>query len=168
MKKKLLSLLITTFIATLTMSVPVCASTMGGSSTDSEAKTQNVPVTATLDSNYTVTLPASIVLTDNPTTQKFEGSYTCHADGNIAAGKYVSIVPSATFVMTGASSGTTATASVTQATTTWSRDVSATATPEPSVANSVVMGTNATGNVSVELTVDDAYTGNVTFTYQLH
>lgn len=146
MKKKLLTLLMTV-VLTIVSCIPVFA------------ETQTMQVTANLDDTWSVSVPATLNLTDPDENGTFTGTYAVSASGNIAGNKYVSIVPESSFTMTGATTGTNATASVSQTTQNWRR-VAGT--------GSVEMGTAVNGDVSVPLAVADGYAGNLVFTYGLN
>lgn len=153
MKKKLLTLLMAT-VLTVVSCVPVFADSYH------EDGTHNCPVYATLDSAYSVNVPASITLTDPDGDQDYEGDYVVYATGRIAENKYVTITPASSFQMNGAVAATPAvTANVRQATTSWRR------TPD---AESVEMGEVANGFVTATITVADAYTGNLQFTFAMN
>ena len=146
MKKKLLTLLMAAVLMVANC-VPVFA------------ETQTMQVTANLNDTFTVSVPATLVLTDPDEDGTFTGTYAVSASGNIAGNKYVSIVPASSFTMTGATTSTNATAAVVQETQNWRRTAGT---------GSVAMDTEVNGNVSVALTVADGYAGNLVFTYGLN
>ncbi len=146
MKRKLL-IMIMTAVLVVTNCIPVLA------------ETQTMEVTANMDSTYTVSIDATLALTDPDEDKTYTGTYTVSASGNISGDKYVSIVPESSFTMVGRTTSTTATASVAQATTNWRRSAGA---------GAVIMGTQVNGTVSVPLEEADAYSGNLVFTYGLN
>jgi len=133
--------------------VPVYAATT------STAGSNNVTVTATVNPTYTVELPDSITLTG--ANGNYTGSYTVGAKGNLASSNKVTITPAASFTMTGADSGVTASANVTQAKNTWINTVT---DADSQVAIGNADFTTATGSIAVALNKADTYTGTMIFT----
>ena len=124
----------------------------------------NCTVSAVVSSTYSVSLPATLTLSYNDGTGKYENTYTVGAKGNILPTQYVSIVPAESFIMTGSTVGATATAAITQAITQWSGT-----TPG---AGQIAIGTSdyttSTGTVAVTLSRADNYSGTFAFTYRLN
>ncbi len=121
-------------------------------------------VSAIVQSSYSVSLPATLTLVYDATSQLYKNAYTVGAKGTISGNQYVSIVPDASFTMTGQNGGATATASVTQSVTKWVNR-----TPgSGEMAITAVSYAESTGNISVDLPKQvDNYSGTFTFTYSL-
>ena len=160
-KKILLSVLAAASV--LFASVPTYAAN-GSTQTANTDGSLNCTVSVVVSSTYSVSLPATLTLSYNDGTGKYENTYTVGAKGNIRTDQYVSIVPDSSFTMTGSVVGGTATASVTQDVTQWSGGA-------PGVGQ-LAIGTGdyatTSGGVSVELTQADNYSGSFAFTYRLN
>ncbi len=192
MKKRIMSLIMTAVLA-IAMVCPVMADTgtwSGGKNEDgtaytsgtryggtftsgegSEESTGKTKVTATIDSSYTVFVPANLEL-ENTTGDTYEGTYEVGAKGNLAPTKKLHFAPASTFVMKSSEdSNITANGTVSQTVTDW---VKGAATPptEKSIDSLDTEGTMAgwsatTGTASVNLTQAGGYTGTITFTFSL-
>ena len=143
-------------------SIPAYAAN-GSTQTANTDGSLNCAVSAVVSSTYSVSLPATLTLSYNDSTHKYENTYTVGAKGNIRANQYVSIVPDNSFIMTGSVVGATATATVTQSVTQWS----GTTPTVGQLAIGTTGYTETTGSVEVELTQADNYSGSFTFTYSL-
>ena len=121
-------------------------------------------VSAEVSSTYSVCLPATLTLAYDPSSQLYKNTYTVGAKGIITNTQYVSIIPDASFTMTGQTGGATATAGVTQTVTKWVNR-----TPgSGEMAINVTSYAESTGNISVDLPKQvDNYNGSFTFTYCL-
>ncbi len=156
MKKKLLSLLLTTMV--MTSALPVMAAEYSADGN------QSVTVTAELGSTYTVSVPTAVSLTYNSVQDKYTGTYTVGAKGNIATNKKVVIAPHAnSFNLTGTSSSTVVAASVSQTKTDFVAGTPA--------ANELAIGTTdfttTTGSIVAPITVADSYSGNMQIDFSL-
>lgn len=163
-KRKTVALLTAVSVMMLT-SLPVIASEYAA---DGDA---TCAVSAIVGSTYSVTVPAAAVL-ENTSGATYEGDYEVSARGNITNNQKINIVPEASFVMTGTTTGATATANVTQEvqhfvnsavkTSTYAEDSSYIAL-NANHATPVV----TTGSITVELTQADSYNGNLKFTFNV-
>ncbi|HAG69823.1 MAG TPA: hypothetical protein DCL38_07610 [Lachnospiraceae bacterium] len=127
----------------------------------SEDGTASCVVTATLQSTYTVSLPAALALSYDSEDERYEGSFSYGVKGNIAMDKKVSVTAPASFDLTGAASGDAVTAAITLPFTAWSND-------EESSTNALISASAfnlKTGSVSADITQADAYSGNFSFTF---
>jgi len=135
-------------------SIPVCAASY------TEDGTAECTVSATVNSSYTVSLPATVTLSKNE--DKYEGTYTAGVKGNILSTQKVTIVPDESFTLTGTDSGATATATVTQEKTTWTKTGGS-----GNLAIGSSSYSNTSGKVEVELSTADSYSGHFDFTFEL-
>lgn len=160
MKKKLVTTMILA-AAVMLHCIPVCAQEY---TTDGTADCR---VSATVESSYSVQVPALLELDYNSSSGKYEGDYQVSAKGNIQPDKSVTIQPTeSSFTLTGTLSGETSQASISQEVTEWvhsSRQADGTG----KVHISVEEYTQAQGSVSAELTQADSYTGEITFAFCL-
>ncbi len=147
----------------------LCAVILAGSAmpvlaengTYSEDGTASCVVTATLQSTYTVSLPAALALSYDTSDERYEGSFSYGVKGNIAMDKKVSVTAPASFNLTGAASGDTVSASLSLPFTEWSNDAE-------SGVNTLISPTNfnlKTGTVTADITQADSYSGNFSFTF---
>ena len=151
-RKKRYRVFIAGLLATVLMAVPVFADTSQTFTTDGTA---SVPVMAVIPASYEVYIPASLSLAYDNVSNKYEGQYNVGAKGRISSKEAVYIYPDSEFEMydTNATSGVSATASVTQSKYLW------TTLSENTF-------TNTGGTVSVTLPDDPAiYSGNCCFTF---
>ena len=155
-KKGLLGFLLLALLGMGT-AVPVFAD----NSTYSEDGTASCVVTATLQSTYTVSLPAALALAYDSEDERYEGSFSYGVKGNIAMDKKVSVTAPASFNLTGAASGGTVTAALTLPFTAWSNDAESGVNAQISP----VSFTLKTGTVTANITQADSYSGNFSFTY---
>lgn len=139
------------------MVVPVSAE----NGTYSEDGTASCVVTATLQSTYTVSLPAALGLAYDSGDERYEGSFSYGVKGNIAMDKKVSVTAPASFNLTGAASAENVTAALSLPFTAWSND------PESGV-NALISPAEfnlKTGTVTANITRADSYSGNFSFTF---
>lgn len=122
-------------------------------------------VKAIVESTYSVSLPATLTLTEQAN-GSYKGEYVVGAKGNIAANQYVSIAPvSDTFAMTGVNNNGTATASIVQTVRKWT---GYTAVSDNEIAIGSNLYTESNGTITVNLpTQADEYKGNFIFEYSL-
>lgn len=158
MKKRILATVVAVAVLATTVIGSIVSVSAAEFSVDGSAA---CTVKATVSSAYTVSLPATLNLTEG-SSNSFSGTYTVGVKGNIDDAHYVEIIPVSSFTMTGATTNTSVTATVTQSTTKWKR-----------LAGSgyEVLGTSdfaqTTGSVTVTLTQADAYSGDMEFTFGL-
>ena len=157
MKKDLATVVAIAVLATTVIGSVISVSAAEHSTDGSAACT----VKATVKSAYTVSLPATLNLTEG-SGNSFSGTYTVGVKGNIDDSHYVEITPVSSFTMTGATTNKTETATVTQNATKWKRLTGS---------GYEVIGTNdfaqTTGSVAVTLTQADTYSGDMEFTFGL-
>lgn len=129
--------------------------------TYTEDGTANCVVTATLQSTYTVSLPAALALAYDSEDERYEGSFSYGVKGNIAMDKKVSVTAPASFSLTGAASGDSVSAALSLPFTAWSNDAE-------SGANALISPSSfnlKTGTVTADITQADSYSGNFSFTF---
>ena len=159
MKKKFIAAVLTA----LTLTTQIITVSAEEYSSDGTATCQ---VSATVSSSYSVKLPATLELSYNSTSGKYEGTYKVSAKGNITPDKSVQISPTAnSFTLTGSKTGETASAAVSQTVTEWIHESKSEGTGK------IHIGTNeyaeTSGSVSASLSEADTYTGEFTFTFSL-
>ena len=124
-------------------------------------------VTATVDSSYSVQVPATLELQYNSASDKYEAVYTVSAKGNILPSQAVTVRPTAdSFTLTGDLTGETCQAAITQETTGWvhaGRQDAGTGNTKISDAEY----TGAEGKVSAGIDKADTYTGEFSFAFSL-
>lgn len=155
--KKLLAMSLMSLAFALT-SVPVCAAEYTSDGTAS------CLVTAEIGSTYSVSVPATLTLSENEDTGKFEGTYRVGAKGNIAGNKVVSITPSTnTMNMTGRTTGVTATANVLQ-------NITQFVLKSPQDGQALIRLDDyayVDGFVDVNITDSDLYEGTIVFNFAM-
>ncbi len=162
MKNKLLAL-ITSGIILLAGAFP-CFAENATSQTANSDGTSNCTVNATIVSTYSVSLPATLTLSYNEGTGKYENSYTVGVKGVIGDNQYISVVPDSSFTVRNSSGISSGTAAVAQTKTKWKNSASA---ADETLINAATYATT-NGSVSVELpNVADTYSGTFTFTYSI-
>ena len=158
LKKKIMVMLLGISVMLSTLS-PVYAAEY---SADGQA---DCTVSATVASTYSVSVPATLSLAYNPSTLKYEGSYTIKAKGNILDTQCVEVKPqTSTFTMTGTNSSHTATGNIVQTKNRWVNTVTDT---DSQTAIDKSSYTDITGDVSVTLTDADTYSGSIGFEFGL-
>ena len=149
MKKRILATVVVIAVLATTVIGSVISVSAAEHSTDGSAA---CTVKATVKSAYTVSLPATLNLTEG-SGNSFSGTYTVGIKGNIDDSHYVEITPV---------SNKTETATVAQNATKWKRLTGS---------GYEVIGTNdfaqTTGSVAVTLTQADTYSGDMEFTFGL-
>ena len=118
--------------------------------------TATCTVTASLESSYTVSLPATIALSYDSTEDAYKGTFQTGAKGNIASNKQVTLSAPATFNLTGAASGETVSATITGGIGSW----------ESAGLNANTFS-NKSGTITAPITKADNYSGTFTFTCAL-
>ena len=141
--------------------------TNGDKTVSSIVKTSDSGDGSSAASAFIVAVPANVTLARDPSDPaKFKATYSVGVKGVLASGKYVSVVPAASFEMTGQTVSDPVTAHVTQAKTKWV-DAGKTAG-----ADETVIGydqyANADGEISVYIQKADVYTGTLGFTVKLN
>lgn len=129
----------------------------------SEDGTASCVVTATLESSYTVSLPAAIALSYDAGSGEYRGSFSYGVKGNIAADKGVRIVAPGSFSLTGEASGESVSAGLTLPFTVWSNEEESGVNAQISTSSYVMKE----GSVSAAITRADRYSGNFSFTFGL-
>lgn len=171
MKKRKLVALVLAMTMVLSSSVLVHAAdtntTKADGSVSSIVKTSDSGDGSSAASAFIVAVPANVTLARDPSDPaKFKATYNVGVKGVLASGKYVSVVPAASFEMTGNTPGTKVTATVTQTKTKW---VDA---DKEAGEDETVIGFNdyaeAPGNISVYIQKADVYTGTLGFTVKLN
>lgn len=171
MKKRKLVALVLAMTMVLSSSVLVHAAdtntTKADGSVSSIVKTSDSGDGSSAASAFIVAVPANVTLARDPSDPaKFKATYSVGVKGVLASGKYVSVVPAASFEMTGKTVSDPVTANVTQAKTKWI-DAGKTAG-----ADETVIGydqyANADGDISVYIQKADVYTGTLGFTVKLN
>lgn len=171
MKKRKLVALVLAMTMVLSSSVLVHAAdtntTKADGSVSSIVKTSDSGDGSSAASAFIVAVPANVTLARDPSDPaKFKATYSVGVKGVLASGKYVSVVPAASFEMTGQTVSDPVTAHVTQAKTKWV-DAGKTAG-----ADETVIGydqyANADGEISVYIQKADVYTGTLGFTVKLN
>lgn len=170
MKKRKLVALVLAMTMVLSSSVLVHAADTNTANADGTVNS-TVKTSDTADGSATsafiVAVPANVTLVRDPSDPaKFKATYNVGVKGVLASGKYVSVVPAASFEMTGKTVSDPVTANVTQAKTKWI-DAGKTAG-----ADETVIGydqyANADGEISVYIQKADVYTGTLGFTVKLN
>ena len=114
----------------------------------------------TVVSTYSVSLPAEITLVDDG--DSYTGSYTVGVNGSIKYYEVVEVIPSSSVNIIGKTTGTVATATISQEVTNWSN---------VAVTDGAVIGTDdyvpVNGCVTVDLTQADEYEGEFEFSFKL-
>lgn len=161
-----------TIIKTLSMmSAMVVALSMPVSAANQEFEngtSGTVPVTAEIASTYTVSLPASLTLQRDGSTNNFTGTVTVGVKANLTDSEKVTVTPNGTFEMQNSSvSGVKATASATQKCQNWFNQTDFTYTEGTSTSQKANKDNfeNVNCNISVELPVAGSYTGTLKFTF---
>lgn len=171
MKKRKLIALVLAMTMVLSSSVLVHAADTNTAKADgtvsSIVKTSDSGDGSSAASAFIVAVPANVTLARDPSDPaKFKATYDVGVKGVLASGKYVSVVPAASFEMTGQTVSDPVTAHVTQAKTKWV-DAGKTAG-----ADETVIGydqyANADGEISVYIQKADVYTGTLGFTVKLN
>lgn len=170
MKKRKLVALVLAMTMVLSSSVLVHAADTNTANADGTVNS-TVKTSDTADgsaaSAFIVAVPANVTLVRDPSDPaKFKATYNVGVKGVLASGKYVSVVPAASFEMIGKTVSDPVTANVTQAKTKWI-DAGKTAG-----ADETVIGydqyANADGEISVYIQKADVYTGTLGFTVKLN
>lgn len=124
-------------------------------------------VSATVDSTYLVSIPATLSMQKKSGTT-FEGTYVVKAMGNITDSQYVSIVPTTedgkVSLVNESIPGVTIDATVTQEVTKFSNSAGSSDT----VTIQSDAFTGATGKVSVTIKKAGSYKGTISFVYGLY
>ena len=124
-------------------------------------------VTATVSSSYSVQVPAALELHYSSASGKYEAGYTASAKGNILPSQIVTVRPTSdSFTLTGALTGETCQAAVTQEAVGWvhaGRQDAGTGNLKISDAEY----TETQGKVSAQIAKADTYTGEFTFAFSL-
>ena len=175
MKKRKLVALVLAMTMMMSSTVLVHAAdknTVNGDTTNGDKTVSSIVKTSdTADGSATsafiVAVPANVTLVrDLSDPAKFKATYNVGVKGVLASGKYVSVVPAASFEMTGKTVSDPVTANVTQAKTKWI-DAGKTAG-----ADETVIGydqyANVDGEISVYIQKADVYTGTLGFTVKLN
>ena len=158
--KKFLSVLMVIALSVF-MAMPVMAEDTD-TITSTEASSQGVKVTATLESNYVVHLPAAFLLDPVPNSNDFQNTYAVKVTGNLAHGSYVSVEPNAEFKLKDKDSDTEVTAAVEQTIVKWAQ------ADDSSVTDCAALDEEVTGTVTTTIIKDGVYEGQCIFTYQMH
>ena len=164
-KRAILKTLSTMIAAVMTLSMPVCAA----NTEYNNAENGSVPVSVTVDSTYTVSLPAGLTLQREGSTNNFTGTVTVGVKANLTDSEKVTVTPANTFVMTNNSVGNvTANASATQKCQNWFNQTEPFTYTEGSSTSQKANKDNFENvncNISVELPVAGSYTGTLNFTF---
>ena len=118
-------------------------------------------VTATLQSTYTVSLPAALALSYDSSEEVYKGSFSYGVKGNIAMDKKIAISAPTSFNLTGAASSDTVAATLSLPFKEWSNDAESGENAQISVSSFVLK----TGTVTANITQADSYSGNFSFTF---
>lgn len=120
----------------------------------------SIHITAVVGSTYSVTLPATLDLTYNDDTGKYEGTYTVGVKANLTDSENVTVIPSSTTTLSDGK-GNNVDASVVQAVDTWKL----TASEANEIASNYQIFVETTGMVSATITKAGSYTGDLQFTF---
>ncbi len=122
-------------------------------------------VTAHIGSTYYISLPASVSLTYNKNTDKYEATYIVGVKGSIGDNQYVSIVPDSRFYLKKSGSSTTYVANISQNVTKWKN----TKINSDEMAIKTDSFAETTGKITVELPKNPAdYQGAFVFRYRVN
>lgn len=160
MKKRVLTAMILAASAMISC-LPVCAQEYTADGTG------ECRVSATVNSSYSVKVPAVLELQYNSVSGKYEAAYTVSAKGNILPSQSVTVRPTSdSFTLIGSFTGETSQAAITQEITEWihaGRQTGEAGRQHISDAEY----TDAEGMVSAQLAGADTYTGEFTFAFAL-
>ena len=134
---------------------------LADNSTYTEDGAASCVVTATLQSTYTVSLPAALALSYDTGEEVYKGSFSYGVKGNIAMDKKISISAPASFNLTGTASGDTVSAAVSLPFKEWSNDAEEDENAQINATSFVLK----TGTVTADITQADSYSGNFSFTF---
>lgn len=118
-------------------------------------------------SAFIVAVPANVTLVRDATDPtKFKATYNVGVKGVLASGKYVSVTPAESFEMTGNTTSTKVTATVTQTKTKWVDADKEAGEDETKIGFDDYA--EAPGNISVNIRKADVYEGTLGFTVKLN
>lgn len=120
----------------------------------------SILVTAEVGSTYTISLPATLALSYNETSGKYEGDYTVSVKANLTEGESVSVTPTTSFTLSETGGGSEE-GSVTQTVNTWKLNASA----ANEIASDYQNFVETKGKVSANLTKAGTYNGTLDFTF---
>ena len=160
MKKKIYTVMILAVSAFLSC-LPVCAQEYTADGTG------ECRVSATVNSSYSVQVPAVLELQYSSDSGKYEAAYAVSVKGTILPSQSVTVRPTAdSFTLTGTHTGETSQAAITQEATEWIHASKGTgSTGKKQISDTAY--TEAEGKVSAELSKADSYTGEFTFAFAL-
>lgn len=160
MKKKIFTAMILA-VSVIVSCLPVCAQEYTADGTG------ECRVSATVNSSYSVQVPAVLELQYSSDSGKYEAGYAVSVKGTILPSQSVTVRPTAdSFTLTGTHTGETSQAAITQAATEWihaSKEAGDTGKLQISDTEYVEAG----GKVSAELSKADTYMGEFTFAFAL-
>ena len=151
----------TTIAITMAMILVTNLTAYAATTTYTDGQTSgSIHITAVVGSTYSVTLPATLELTYNSSTDKYEGTYMVGVKANLTDSEKVTVIPSDTTTLSDGK-GNTADASVSQTVDTWKL----TASENNEIASNYQNFVETTGTVSATITKAGSYTGDLQFTF---
>lgn len=127
---------------------------------DTDAISGSILVTAEVGSTYSITLPATLALSKNDETGKYEGEYIVGVKANLTGNEAVTVTPDSTVTLTN-EGGDSVDGTVSQSVNTWRLTASS--------ANEIVSDyqnfVKTTGKVIADLQKSGTYSGNLNFTF---
>lgn len=120
----------------------------------------SILVTAEVGSTYSITLPATLALSKNEETGKYEGEYAVGVKANLTGNEAVTITPNSTVALTN-EGGDSVDGAVLQSVNTWRL----TASLENEITSDYTQFVETTGKVSADLQKSGTYSGSLNFTF---
>lgn len=155
---KIKRMLVTSLLIAMFISAPAYAA----DSTYSGDGNHEMIISATVESTYSVKIPASLTLSYNEVSGNFEGTYNVGVKGNILLTKKVVVAPSASFTLTNATTTKTSTGTMTQAITDFVMT-----DEEGCVKINPDSFSTTSGSASINLQDAGNYSGTVAFSFML-